>query len=267
MPRLICPICRSPLLSQPKLWRCESGHSFDLAREGYLNLLPVQHKNSRNPGDQPAMLAARREFLVAGHYLPLRDAVLAVIRPLGAGSLLDVGCGEGYYTSAFAAVAGETTGLDIAKPAIQLAARRYRDIGWIVGSGASLPLADASVDLVTTLFTPLHVAQMQRVLKPGGHVLVVTPASGHLHALRQGLFEEVREHEPDKFIAEFDGLFALQDRRELRYPLHLTQVALKQLLLMTPYVWKARPALRAALESRQHLVTEAAFSLMLFRRL
>jgi 23S rRNA (guanine745-N1)-methyltransferase len=266
MSSIICPLCRQPLQRNPKTWICTWGHSFDVAREGYVNLLPVQHKSSREPGDSAEMVMARREFLQAGHYQPLRDAGLALLMPLRGQSLLDIGCGEGYYTSALTAAAAEVTGLDIAKPAIQLAARRFRDITWLVGSAALLPLADTSVDIVCSLFSQLQIAEMQRVLKPGGHVLVVTPAADHLWSLREQLFDTVQPHEPDKFLAGFEGAFELHTRQELCVSLSLTRRSLGQLLQMTPYAWKAKPEKRAALEASESFFTQAAFSLMLLRK-
>lgn len=263
---IVCPTCRLPLDQQPRVWRCAQGHSFDVAREGYVNLLLAQNKNSREPGDRPDMVRARRAFLDAGHYAPLREAALTMLAPLLPHTLLDVGCGEGYYTRAFPSIADEVIGLDIAKPAIQLAARHIRDITWLVASGALLPMADGSVDGVTSLFCPLHVDEIHRVLKPGGHALLVTPAPDHLWSLRQGLFEEVRAHEPDKFLAGFETGFELRAQQQVRTALSLDQPALKQLLLMTPYVWKARPERRAVLESNLTFATQAAFALMLFRK-
>ena len=266
MPAIICPLCRQLLQRQAKTWSCAQGHSFDVAREGYVNLLPVQHKSSREPGDSAEMVMARRNFLQAGHYQPLRDAALALLAPLGGHSLLDIGCGEGYYTSALTGAAADVTGLDIAKPAIQLAARRFRDITWLVGSAALLPLADASVDIVCSLFSQLQIAEMRRVLQAGGHVLVVTPAPDHLWSVREQLFDAVQPHEPDKFLAGFEGSFELHTRQELRVSLSLTQQGLRQLMMMTPYAWKAKPEKRAALEGRGSFFTEAAFSLMLLRK-
>lgn len=266
MPAFICPLCQSPLLAQAPSWRCQHGHSFDVAREGYVNLLPVQHKKSKSPGDTPASVQARRAFLSAGHYQPLRDAVTALLRPLAATTLLDIGCGEGYYTNALRAVVPGVIGLDIAKPAIQLAARRCKDITWLVASGSLLPLAAGSQDVVSSLFSPLPVAEMARVLRPGGHVLVVTPAPEHLWAVREGLFGDVRAHEPDKFLRDFAVGFELVGRESVRYPLTLSQQALRELLAMTPYAWKATAERRAALEQQDGFVTEAAFSVMLFRK-
>jgi 23S rRNA (guanine745-N1)-methyltransferase len=263
---ILCPLCRLALEREPKTWHCANGHSFDVAREGYVNLLPVQHKNSLEPGDDPKMVTARREFLQAGHYGPLLDAVLEMLAPLSPRSLLDVGCGEGSYTGAFGAVAGQVIGLDIAKPAIRLAARRFPGHLWIVGSGTQIPVGTADVDAVCNLFTQLHVSELARVLKPEGHLLVVTPAPDHLWSLREQLFDEVRPHDPDKFLGALDAAFELQARREVRFALELAQSGLRQLLQMTPYAWKARPERRAALEASEMFATQASFTLMLFRR-
>ncbi|MGQ0699356.1 MAG: putative RNA methyltransferase [Panacagrimonas sp.] len=266
MPSIICPVCRLPLEQNPKTWRCAQGHSFDAAREGYVNLLLAHQKNSPSPGDSAESLKARREFLQAGHYRPLLDAVLELLRPLRAQNLLDVGCGEGYYTGAMTTVSADVTGLDIAKPAIQMAARSYRDVTWLVGSGAAIPLADASVDVVSNLFTQLHIDEIRRVLKPDSHSLVVTPSSNHLWDVRERLFGEVRAHEPDKFLAGFEASFELRERREIRVDLQLTRQSLRKLLAMTPYVWKARPEMRATLELHESFTTQASFVLMLFRK-
>jgi 23S rRNA (guanine745-N1)-methyltransferase len=266
MPSIVCPICCSALTRHPGTWTCAQGHGFDVAREGYVNLLPVQHKHSRAPGDNAGMVQARRDFLQAGHYQALREAIRALLSPLQAQTLLDLGCGEGYYTSALAPIVADIAGVDIAKPAIRLASKRCQNITWLVASSAALPLAEASVDVVTCLFTQLYVGQIRRVLKVGGHALVVTPSADHLWSLRQALFEEVRMHEPDKFLAGFEGSFALRSRSEVRIPLRLDQTSLQQLVQMTPYAWKAKPERRAALLARASLLSEAAFTLFLLVR-
>lgn len=263
---VVCPLCAGAFERGATTWTCANGHGFDVAREGYVNLLPAQHKHSREPGDRPESLLARRAFLDAGHYQPLRDAIVGMLRPLEARTLLDIGCGEGYYTGAMAAVARETVGLDIAKPAIRLAAKRFAGVTWIVGSGARLPVADESIDVVCTLFTPLHEAEIARVLKPGGRVLLVTPGAAHLHALRAQLFDEVQAHEPEKFRRGFEPQFEPGAHHELRYPLALSSQALKHLLTMTPYAWKARPERRVELEAGEGLQTEAAFSILRFTK-
>lgn len=267
MSPIVCPICRLALDLQLPSWRCAAGHSFDVAREGYVNLLPAHHKHSSEPGDSAESLRARRAFLNASHYAPLREAVVAALSLARPQNLLDIGCGEGYYTAAIAAAVPEVIGLDIAKPAIQLAARRYSGpTTWLVASGAQVPVPDASLDALSCLFTQLHVRELQRVLKPGGLLLVVTPAADHLWHLREGLFDTVQPHEPDKFVETLSAGFELQDRHTLSFDLDLNAADLSNLLMMTPYAWKARPEKREELARRSALRTQAAFSLLTFSK-
>ena len=108
-----CPLCHAPLSRSDNHYSCPQRHQFDLAKEGYVNLLPVQFKRSRDPGDSAEMMQARRAFLDAGHYRPLRDAIAERLRHYAPTDLLDIGCGEGYYTHAFAAIASRSWGLDL----------------------------------------------------------------------------------------------------------------------------------------------------------
>lgn len=261
-----CPLCALPLAQGERHWQCPNRHGFDVAREGYVNLLPVQHKASMAPGDTAESLAARRAFLDAGHYAPLRAAVVDVLAECRATRVLDVGCGDGAYTEAFVAPGRSVVGLDIAKPAIRIAARRSTAITWLVGSGARLPLDDASVDALTALFTPLHVAEFARVLEPGGTLLVVTPGPQHLAALRARLFDTVQPHQPEKFIASVGPAFTLRAQRDLAFELRLDGPALRQLIAMTPYAWKSRPEARDAALALPGLEVGTAFALLAFER-
>ncbi|PLL88324.1 23S rRNA (guanine(745)-N(1))-methyltransferase, partial [Klebsiella michiganensis] len=110
-----CPLCHAPLERRDNSYICPQRHQFDLAKEGYVNLLPVQFKRSRDPGDSAEMMQARRAFLDAGHYQPLRGAICAYLQTFAPTDLLDIGCGEGYYTHAFAAIASHSWGLDVSK--------------------------------------------------------------------------------------------------------------------------------------------------------
>lgn len=261
MPVLICPKCREPLETSGHSLICSQRHTYDVAREGYINLLLVQQKKSLTPGDNDDMVRARREFLAAGYYAPLAEKVAELVAQRKASSLLDIGCGEGYYTRFMADSVADVTGIDIAKPAVRLAAKKFPGITWLVGSGAALPLPDASVDVVTSLFSPLPVAEMARVLRDSGVLIMVTPGPRHLWTLREGLFETVNPHEPEKFLNELAPGFVLQQRHDVEFPLSLEQQALRQVLMMTPYVWKARPERRAALEALPTLQTEAQFTI------
>lgn len=260
----ICPLCQSLLTIQPKSWICPNRHCFDVAKQGYVNLLPVHFKNSKNPGDTTDAVQARRHFLQQGFYQPLKDLVMQWLAQEQPDTILDIGCGEGYYTHGMRQIVSQVTGLDIAKNAVQSAAKRYSDIQWLVASAANLPLADQSVDMVSSLFSPLPVEEMARVLKPTGQVLVATPATEHLHDLRAALFDQVNPHQPEKFIELMSPRFLLKQQHTLTYPLQLNQSALKQLIAMTPYAWKAKAAKRELLENQATFNTQVSFQLYLF---
>ena len=212
------------------------------------------------------MVQARREFLAAGYYQPLRSTVVDMLKTLQPTCLVDIGCGEGYYTQAMAEWVLDVVGLDIAKSAIKYAAKRDKKTRWLVATGAHLPLADHSADVVTSLFSPLPVEEMARVLKPGGYLLMVTPGADHLGSIRSALFDTLIPHQPDKFLQHLAPRFTLIQREEIRFPLTLSQTALRELLMMTPYAWRAKADQRATVEARESMDTEAEFTIFLLRR-
>jgi 23S rRNA m(1)G-745 methyltransferase (EC 2.1.1.51) len=165
-----------------------------MAKEGYVNLLPVQHKRSRDPGDSAEMMQARRAFLDAGHYQPLRDAICAKLDEIKPAQLLDIGCGEGYYTHAFAKIAGHTWGLDVAKNAIRAGAKRYANVDFCVASSQRLPFEDNCMDVVVRIYAPCNPEELARVVKPGGWVITVTPGPRHLVELKGLIYDEVQLH-------------------------------------------------------------------------
>lgn len=184
-----CPLCHQPLSREKNSYICPQRHQFDMAKEGYVNLLPVQHKRSRDPGDSAEMMQARRAFLDAGHYQPLRDAIVAQLRERlddKATAVLDIGCGEGYYTHAFADALPEITtfGLDVSKVAIKAAAKRYPQVTFCVASSHRLPFSDTSMDAIIRIYAPCKAEELARVVKPGGWVITATPGPRHLMELK-----------------------------------------------------------------------------------
>ena len=264
---IVCPLCQASFTQEKTRWVCSNAHSFDMAKQGYINLLPVQHKNSKSPGDTPEAVLARREFLQAGFYEPLRELLMQKLSAINPQTVLDLGCGEGFYTSGMSAIASRVIGLDIAKTAIQIAAKRYSDITWLVGSGAKLPIASESLDAVCSFFSPLPMEEMARVLKNKGYLLVATPAPQHLYQLRAVLFDQVNPHQPEKFIDVLSSAFQLVEQQIITYPITLTTLSLKQLLAMTPYAWKAKADKRAQLEQHDVFVTQASFQVYVFQKI
>ncbi len=214
---LACPLDGDPLERQDGAWRCPAGHSFDIARQGYVHLLPVQNKRSRDPGDSKEMVAARRRFLEAGHYRPIAEAVSrAVLAGAPAGGTLrclDAGCGEGFYLRELASVATESEkaqgeaptlsllGVDISKWAVLAAAKREKAATWVVGTNAHLPVQAQSLDRVLCLFGFPVYPEFARVLKPGGELLLVEAGPDHLRELREIIYPSLKPPREDAAAA------------------------------------------------------------------
>ncbi len=253
--KLICPVCGNKLNALEKSLVCKKNHSFDIARQGYINLLPVQNKHSLNPGDTKAMLLARREFLDSGKYSAIcRDVADAVNRykitktPV----LADIGCGEGYYTVRLAELCNAfCAGIDISKDGVRAACSRSRDILWLVSTASRLPFEDESVDVVTAMFSLLMPEEYSRVLKKGGCVTEVTVGSRHLYELKEIIYDEVFEQ--DKHPAPVSGSLKEVECTEHSYKISLDNSRLKALLLMTPHFWRIRRERREMLENTRNL--------------
>ena len=266
-----CPVCGRDLEPSPdnRAWQCADGHGFDVAREGYVNLLITHQRRKREPGDSAEMLRDRRTFLDTGAYEPLRDA----LRPFaGRGATLDAGCGEGYYTRDWP----DLWAIDISKPAVRLAAKRATDANrahYAVASVYDIPLADGSIDTVLSVFSPLHSPEFERVLRHddsgAARVVTVTPGPRHLEGLAAHLFDTVDPH-PDAGPFERDGattaLRAL-DQQRIAYDLHLDdRAAIAALLGMTPYAWYVDEATRQRVRALPSLSTRIEFLLSVYGR-
>lgn len=263
-----CPLCHQPLAQVKHSYVCPQRHQFDVAKEGYVNLMPVQHKRSRDPGDSPEMMQARRAFLDAGHYQPLRGAIIQQLTTRlasSATSILDIGCGEGYYTHAFADAlpALQTYGLDVAKNAIKAAAKRYSQVMFCVASSHRLPFADASQDAIVRIYAPCKAEELARVVKPGGWVITATPGPRHLMELKGLIYDEVRLHAPHS--ERIDG-FSLQESIELAYTMTLSGPEAVALLQMTPFAWRAKAEVWEQLAKKEVFTCQTDFSLNVWQR-
>ncbi|MBM3072714.1 23S rRNA (guanine(745)-N(1))-methyltransferase [Lelliottia sp. RWM.1] len=265
-----CPLCHARLMRSEKSFICPQGHQFDMAKEGYVNLLPVQYKRSRDPGDSAEMMQARRAFLDAGHYHPLRETVAGILKeilPESAAAILDIGCGEGYYTAMFADVArekgAETYGLDVAKVAIRAAAKRYSQVVFCVASSHRLPFDDESMDAVIRIYAPCKAEELARVVKPGGWVITVTPGPRHLMELKGLIYNEVHLHASH---SEQLAGFALKQELSVAYDMSLKGEEAVALLQMTPFAWRAKPEVWETLAKQAEFCCQTDFSIHCWQR-
>ncbi len=266
--RFLCPVCREPLERKGRAFVCGKGHSFDSAKQGYVNLLPSGKKHSQFPGDTKEMVDSRRRFLEAGYYQPLRAELFRLVRKYadGRGARADGGCGGGYYTGAMkAALPGvEIFGLDISKAAIKAAAGKYKGISFAVASNFSLPLPDCSCGLLTDVFSPLAPAEFARVLRPGGFFLYAVPGERHLYGLKEILYQNPYEN-PRK-DTEYPG-FSFVERQEIRGNIQIPDArTAMDLFTMTPYYWKTEEEGGKRLRAAAGFSTEIAFDFLVYRR-
>ena len=301
----ICPLCHLPLHPAIDTWRCDGSlnssvnakqavHSFDVARQGYVNLLPVQQKKSKAPGDSADSIKARQRFLNAGYYQPLQALIYQQIALLLANSKkdsntktrwLDIGCGEGYYTQAMTEQLDidELIAADISKPALiemaklskasntlwyqQNVNEEYKDeqksqssqedrqqppqkktaVYPLVTSAAHLPLQAQSITGISSIFSPILPESFANALRQDGYLIIAKPDVGHLVDVREALFDDVREHDSDKFLAELAPYFSLRQTHHISTDLELSAAALADLLTMTPYSYRAQATKRETL--------------------
>lgn len=275
-PALACPLDGNALAPHGASWRCAAGHSFDVASQGYVNLLPVQNKRSRDPGDSKEMIAARRRFLEAGVYQPIAQAVteatLAGLSPESTADCLDAGCGEGYYLRQLATAAkgrGQALallGLDISKWAVLAAAKQDNHTRWVVGSNANLPVLPGTLDRVLCMFGFPVYPEFARVLRPGGLLVQVDAGPDHLRELREIIYPSLKPERPASPAAPA-GFRALPAAEPVRYTLALSSPEqITDLLIMTPHLYRASAEGRARATTLKHLSLTVDVRLTRFER-
>ena len=263
---LLCPICGAPLAKGEKALVCPSHHSFDIARQGYVNLLPVQQKHSQDPGDTREQVLSRRAFLDTGTYAPILEALIEAARAYGAsGELLDVGCGEGYYCAGLSQALGlPLTGVDISKEAVRAAAARYKGPNWLCATAAHLPVGDETVGLLTSLFALTLPEEFLRVLSPGGLYIQVVAAEDHLLGLKRIIYDRLT-HKEKHTTQELPGLTRLHSQH-IAFDFTLTREQIPWLFAMTPHLFRIGKAGAARLAQAQTLEDRASCVLNVYRK-
>ncbi len=263
---LICPICEEKLNLEGKQYRCCRNHSFDVARQGYVNLLAVQQKHSLNPGDTREQVLSRREFLEAGFYAPIAQTLIKTAKELEiTGQILDVGCGEGYYSSRLAdALDSPLTGLDISKEAVRCAAAKYKGKQWLCATAAHIPVEDHSVSLLTSLFALTLPQEFARVLKKGGWYFQVLAAEDHLLGLKGIIYDQLNFKEKNT-VPELPG-FALVKSVSIRFSFTVEGQQVQNLFSMTPHVFRIGKEGAERLRRTEKLTDTASCVLNVYQR-
>jgi len=267
-----CPLCGGPLEREAGALRCASGHSYDLAKEGYVHLLPPNQKRSSAPGDDKGMARARREFLSKEYYRPLLNTFCREISAVSGDSplLLDAGCGEGYYTQGiYEALTDQgkrpqMAGTDISKSCLRLAAKRGPGVEYAVASSYRLPLTDGTFDGLLNCFSPLALEEFRRVLRPGGRFWYVVPGPDHLWEMKEVLYDRPYRNE-DKETPypgfAYEKILPVEGRVRLEGPEDI-----RNLFQMTPYFWKTPRSGVERLEALSALECRISFRIHCFQK-
>jgi 23S rRNA (guanine745-N1)-methyltransferase len=258
-----CPICSQRLHQIGQTLKCGASHHFDISREGYVNLLPSHHRRSFKPGDDAATVSSRRRFLDAGFYDPLVRAIESVLQAQPAiDCLADLGCSEGFFSNALGKLAPGVYGIDISKPAIRAASKRYKSLNLAVASITRLPLPDKSLDVATLILAPFA-EDIARIIRPGGLLLRVSPGAEHLAALKERIYRAPRPHQ--RATLELHNL-GHEEQLNVTCELNLDKAHTLDLVAMTPMQHRTSSSARALLKENRSMVVGAEFWIDVFKK-
>ncbi|MCH4266548.1 MAG: methyltransferase domain-containing protein [Solobacterium sp.] len=255
---LICPICGAKLNRQDHSAVCENGHCFDYAKSGYLNL--AVNEKSADHGDNPAMVKARTAFLEGGYYQPLKEKLQFLSQSINPDITVDLGCGEGYYTSTLAG--HEKYGIDLSKDALIHAAKHDHSTQYLLSSIFHLPIAEECCSLAVTCFAPAACEELQRILKPGGIFLFVTPGAHHLFELKQALYDTPYLNEEKKL----DTTLVKLRSESVTASFEANQDQLMNLFQMTPYAYRTGSKGKEKLQQLDHLNLTEEFIISVYQK-
>lgn len=267
----ICPKCGEKLEKNGGSLVCPSSHTYDIARSGYVNLLLPQQMNAKLPGDNKLMVDARKNFLGKGYYGILADKFCETVKKYASKgcTVLDAGCGEGYYTVSAAKALPDAfiSGTDISKTAADAAAKRAKsenaeNVFFSVSSVFHMPVKSGSCDVVTSLFAPYCGEEFLRVLKPDGVLIMVIPSERHLWELKEAVYDEPYLNEVKDYALEG---FELKENIEVTGEIRLkSKEDIQNLFSMTPYYYKTGEEGHKRLEALEELTTEIGFEILVY---
>ncbi len=269
---LICPHCRNSLHLTEKTYRCENNHCFDCGKAGDVNLLLVNQKRSKSPGDSKAMVNERNNFLSTGAYQPIANLLAQTISRLTNGEprvIADAGCGEGYYLReiqrlCFPEVDKKIIGWDISKYAVAKAAKSANFSSlWITASNAHIPLKDHSIDILICAFGFEVSKEFARILKPNGYVITLDAGEKHLLALRKVIYPTIKPFKEKPLLN--NDLFECIDTASITYETLLNKNQISQLMVMTPHLYKASYEGKKAVQELNELNIEVDVLLRIYK--
>lgn len=239
MSDIVCPVCKKALNKTDNCYRCENGHCFDVAREGYVNLLTGKHKAGEKIGDNKDMALSRKRFLEKGYFSPLSEEIADIIKLHGRDNptVCDICCGEGWYSNEIInKLSCNMICFDLSKEMVRLAAKRKNGATFFVANLAAIPLADKSVDVGFHLFAPFHDKEFSRILKNDGIIITAVAGENHLFEIKEILYD--KPYKNDEMPPDTENLI-LREKRKATKKVHLSSKEdIDALFRMTPYYYR-----------------------------
>ena len=236
-----CPICQENLTLVETSLKCCNRHSFDLAKFGYVNLAP-QIKQSANYDKEN--FQNRQQILEAGFYQAILEAVSDLLsNSKNAKTILDIGCGEGFYSRKLQEIHPDKTfyAFDISKDSVQIAAKSEPNwaVNWFVGDLARLPIKDASMNILLDIFSPANYGEFRRVLSKDGILIKVIPTENHLKEIRQRVQDQLtnKDYSNQDIKNHFQEHFTILSSQTASLTKTITAEQLQALLSMTPLLF------------------------------
>lgn len=261
-----CPKCKNQLELTDRTYKCSNGHCYDIARQGYVNLLAGSAGGVH--GDDDIMLASRRRFLEAGFYDRFADKLCKLVKKFVASdedAILDCGCGEGYYTAKLHSMLPENpiAAYDVSKKAVAMAASKYKGIDFAVASSRDIPVKDNFVKILTNVFSPMEHVEFWRILKNDGILIYAVPGAKHLWGLKQAIYEVPYENKVQN--AGYDG-FELMERVSVKDKITIDSSLLLDLFAMTPYYYRSPKGAKEKLQHISEMRTEIEFDFLVYKK-
>lgn len=253
--KLLCPVCKRPLVREGRSYCCEMRHTFDLAKSGYLN---VYRSNKADHGDNKQMVKARTLFLESSAYAFLAKRLCELLKDRH--SVVDLACGEGYYTNQLQNP--DIVGVDLSKDALNHAAKLNKQITWLLASIFDLPLEDGCTDGVLTCFAPFAKDEISRILKKNGIFVFVTPGPKHLYEMKEVLYETPYLNSEK----ELDTSLTLIHQETISAPFICDTEHLLALFAMTPYAYRTGKEGIAKLSALSSLQMTAEFTIRVYQK-
>lgn len=267
MIKLICPVCSEKLSLTDRSYKCNNNHSFDVAKEGYVNLLTGNHKDGSLIGDNKEMAKSRKAFLEKGYFDSLKNFLVAYIKENTAENAVvaDICSGEGYYSHCVREETGRAVcGFDISKEMVKLSAKRKNGNIYFVANLSRIPVETESVDLAFHLFAPFHEKEFSRILKEDGTIITVVSGENHLFELKELLYDT--PYKNDEKPHETESLQIKEKIKITEKVLLRSAEDIDALFRMTPYYYHTKHEDKAKLQGVESLEVTLDFAVYIMNK-